>query len=295
MDIESQLHIASEIESEADTENLDSYEDRIHHYKNLDYTYIPITGEELYYDVEEGWTKNINPDQYIREDTHLIDVLKKLQDFPFVLVDHRKGGSYAVHANDLMEADFPEDELPIPLSEISDGSDRVLIPYDVLEEHLPDRADDLIIIELSYRYGIITIADINRRPVRDMLYKVFSELSSQLSNKIENKYPDSESILRHLRPATVGYWWKDQERNLGIHVAEHMNLLEMMQVIQSSNDDFVKSCGFNSKNDVNSLQSINDIRNKVMHGNRSLIYDRRDIQDVLDSVYDAQGVITNID
>lgn len=73
-----------------------------------------------------------------------------------------------------------------------------------------------------------------------------------------------------------------------------MNLIGIMQVIQSSDKTFVEDCGFDSKDAVTDLNSINEIRNKVMHANRSLIYDRRDIQDILSAVDRAQEIVTSM-
>jgi len=296
MDIEKELHVIGEICSETEFESLDTYEDQIHHYKNMNYTYIPLPDDNKYYNVEEGWLKKLNSEQFVSEDTHLLECLRKLQEYPFILVDYYKSMGLPVNKKKLLKIGFTDEELQndIEYHEMPDHN-TVLMTYNEIQEKAPEEVNDILSIEDSDRFGIVTLADVNRRPVRDMLYKVFSELSSSLSKKIENEYPDSESIFRHLRPVTIGYWWKDQMQNLEIHVSEHMNLLEMMQVIQSSDKEFVNSCGFSSKSEVDNLQSLNNIRNKVMHANRSLIYDRRDIQDILDSVNEAQRIISNLD
>ena len=305
MNIERYLHVASEIFSEADIETLDTYEGKIHHYKNRNYSYIPMPDDGKYYNVDEGWLKDIHPDQIVSDQEHLMDVLKTLQSYPFILVDVCLDGAYPVKKTRAEEVGIAEDSIREPeymLSSddsIDDGSElepelTVFIPITKIEENLPEKAEK-ITDTYSPRYHIITLADVNRRPVRDMLYKVFSELSSQLSKKIENNFPDSESIFKHMRPVTIGYWWKDQTEGLQIHIAEHMNLIEMKQVIQASDIDFVKSCGFSSKGEVDDLNLINNVRNKVMHANHSLIYNRRDIQEIIDAVYSAQNIISNID
>ena len=72
-----------------------------------------------------------------------------------------------------------------------------------------------------------------------------------------------------------------------------MNLIEMMQVIQSSDKGFVENCGFDSKNDVQILNQINGIRNRVMHANRSLIYERKDITEIIEVVNESERILSN--
>jgi hypothetical protein len=68
----------------------------------------------------------------------------------------------------------------------------------------------------------------------------------------------------------------------------------MIQILKASNTYFVESCGFESKNEIDNLRKIIDIRNHVMHPNRSLVYDRKDIPDVLDAVSEAQMILSNM-
>jgi hypothetical protein len=135
---------------------------------------------------------------------------------------------------------------------------------------------------------------VNKRGVKQMLYKLISELSANLGTKIQNKYPESENIQKHLRPVTIGRWRKDQLNGLEMHISEHMNLIEMMQIIQSSDTEFVEECGFESKKDVERLNGVNEIRNRVMHANRSLIYTRKEIGELLETIEDVENILTNI-
>ncbi|MFC7212894.1 hypothetical protein ACFQO4_02210 [Saliphagus sp. GCM10025334] len=310
MDIESQLHTASEICSHpADVETIDSYEDRIGHYESKNYTFLPIPSSEKYYNTEQGWLKDLEQEQVLKEDTHLMDVLRKMQKYPFLLVDYIDDDEYYVYEGEEAKTTVPVDWVErnnelIHLNiqgEFLDGeelleyfSEKDPISIHALREQYPDIADSELSYKYDEQYGMITLVDLNKRGMKQMLYKVISELSASLGEKIESRYSDSNAILKHLRPVTIGRWKKDQINGLDMHVSEHMNLLEMMQVIQSSNKDFVEECGFESKSDVETLNSINEIRNRVMHANRSLVYERKEISEIIEMVNDSQRIASNI-
>lgn len=309
VDIERRLHTSSEIDTQpANIETLSSYEERIGDYKANAHTYIPLPGDKKYYNTEEGWVRELNTSQVVDEDTHLMEILRLLQEEPFLLVDYESNSMVMfVEGNDeptLLVSDphesdsdrniLHEDDIDtINMDNLNLYSiGRAKETYPNFAEQIDKQANKLVYDE--ERYGIITLADVNRRGVRIMIYVVFSGLVSKLSHKIESEYPNSESILKYLRTDTIGRWYKDRMEGLELHVAEHMNLIEIMQVIQASEKYFVKECGFESKQSVEDLGSINNIRNKVMHANRSLIYDRRDIQDIISSIDRSQEILTEM-
>jgi len=143
---------------------------------------------------------------------------------------------------------------------------------------------------------IITLADLNKRELREMLYRLLHELESSLSDKIQKEHSDSEDILKYIRAPAIGRWKKDQQQGIQLHVAEHLNIIDIMQVIQASDDSFVKECGFSSKGDVqDSLGRVDDIRNRVMHSTRSLVYEKDDIRKVLKSIDTVERILSNMD
>lgn len=289
--------------------------------------------DEKYYNTSEGWLRSIHPKQYLRKDTHLIEVLKKLQEYPFLLVDYQFGGKIDLYNEDILlpksiiekrsithdrvvsyedtldinasqDLELLREELDIPsilstlfgktakndnISHISWQKARLGDDNELLNV-MNDIASKT---ERSDRFGIITISDINRRPMKEMIYRALSELEITISKNIESEYDDSRRLFKPARPNTIGRWEKDQLEGLGLHIAEYMTLIELQKCLKMSDDSLVDDCGFDSKNDVDDLSSINNLRNKVMHSNRTLVHNRRDIKELLDNLYRIEEIIND--
>ena len=311
MDITERMHIAAEISSKAEVETIGSYEDRINYYISQNYTYIPIPDENKYYNTKEGWMKDIDNEQYISEECHLVDVLELLQELPFLLTNKEHNSFFLVNTEDkTCHRQYILGALDEVLTK-EDLRGRIRGNDDQFEKYLEEDSHELQTVDeaidndidlggynytpYSDRYSIITVSDINKRQMKDMLYRLFAELVSNLGEKIEDEYPDSNTILKYTRRDTIGRWKKEQIEGLNIHISEHLNLIDMMNVIEASDRNFVQKCGFNSKDNVDVLSSINDVRNSVMHANRSLVYSRRDIENILKAVEYSQDILQNMD
>lgn len=315
MDITDEMHVGAEISSKAEVEKLETYEDRIPYYISQNYTYIPIPEEDKYFNTEEGWLRELNKRQYVSVEIHLVDVLEYLQEIPFLLINKEHNSFVAIDTRDNEVKDksaFGALNKRLTLQEIKEriktGDGRF---FENWRTHLEDEDTEIRLIDdavnylkedsdvdfipYSERFEIITVADLNKRKMKDMLYRIFAELVSSLADRIEKEYPESDAILKYLSPDTIGRWKKEQIEGLDIHISEHLNLIGIMNVIQASDNQFVRECGFNSKEDVTVLSSINDVRNSVMHANRSLVYSRRDIDAVLGAIESSQRIISNMD
>lgn len=305
MNVENQLHVAEWIASEADIETLDTYKDNIPKYKDKNYTYIPIPSENKYYNLREETLVTIGSDQIIHPELHLMDVLRLIQDKPFLLINIELGTYYITtesgefvttynigipNEDEYNDREFVEEEV----EEMFGIGSYIVHTASEFRQQYPQLADEQIDKEKN-PYMIITLSDINKRMMKEMMYSVFAELTSQLSNRIKNEYPDSELILSDINDKSVGKWKKGQLKGKEIHVVEYVNLSDMRQILRSASGYFVQACGFESKDDIRTLRKIINIRNHVMHPNRSLVYDRNDIPGVLDAINETQRIISNME
>jgi len=130
--------------------------------------------------------------------------------------------------------------------------------------------------------------------MKEMLYRLFAELASSISERIANQHQDSEELFNQVRPVVIGRWKKAKMRGINLHISENMNITDMKNVLMASDEHFVNACGFDSKEDVQTLDSLSDIRNSVMHANRSLVHRRSDIDDVLNSINETERILSNM-
>lgn len=287
MKIQQEPFEAKNIASKADVETMASYEERIDHYAENDYTYIPIPEESSVYDIRAGELGDIEESQFIDGDASLMAAIRKLESHEFLLID-LEPNYYLVDLRDpYIRGVFDEH----PTTPVPDEAE--LFTPDDLREAFPELADQEL-RDYDARYMIITASDLNKRRVREMLYVVIGGVSAKLSSKIEVEHPESRALFKYLRPGTIGRWEKENLKDLHLHIAEHMTLLDMMQVVQGSSGEFVRECGFESKSDVETLNQINSVRNHVMHPNRSLIRSRDDIPKVIDAVEESQRILENM-
>lgn len=302
MDIREYAHTAELIASPADVETVDTYESRIDHYRNRNYSYIPIPSEEKYYQVEEETLKDLKDSQIVPQSKHLVDVLGLLQNHPFALIDRRYGSAFTVRDGTEItkHSSFNPEERAGVLERLrsdANESEEILLISE-LRDRYPELVNEASGLHTDYdeQYMIITLADLNKREMREMLYRLLHELESRLSDKIQEEYPNSEDILKDIRAPAIGRWKKDQLEHIQLHIAEHLDIIDMMQVIQASEKSFVKESGFSSKKDVqDSLGRVNDVRNRVMHATRSLVYQRKDIEKILKVVETAQCILSDMD
>lgn len=268
-----------------------------------------MPADEVYYNTTEGWVRDINPEQYIREDTSILEAMDRLQSWPFLLIDENMNRFAIIDeetGESIMMKTVENQEQQIDTTEFLNTFDFDRYGFeseDVRIHPTIDYYDDKftlgenhesLVTEYDQRYQIITIADMNSRRVKDMLYQSFAELVANLGEKIEERYAQPDEILKVASPKAVGRWKKDQIKGMNLHIAEHINLIDMLQVLQGGDSDFVKECGFESKDDVSTLSHINDIRNRVMHANKSLIHNRQDIEDVLEAVRETKRITSNM-
>lgn len=225
---------AADISTQATTKTLDSYEDAIEEFEEEDWTYIPMPQDGKYYNIKtDEEPQDLVEDQYIDPDLHLLDVMEKLINHPFLLVDHNDS------------------------------------------------------------YEIIHLSNMNKRQVKDFLYPLLSELAHQLSQQIEDYYDDSEDLFGPVREHTLGTWVKAKQNDVELHIAEFLTLGSMISIIKG-HDPLMNKCGFDDNDEVDDLGGVKDLRDKVMHGNRTLVNDQKTLEKHINRIGRAQKIVQRL-
>jgi hypothetical protein len=144
-------------------------------------------------------------------------------------------------------------------------------------------------------YHIVTRADLNRRPVEAAIYPVISTLEDRLAALIEREYPDSETLVGLTGPFPVGSWTKARTNDLDVHIAEFLSLTDMVGIVKG-NDRLLRELGYEDPAELESdLYAVGDLRNRVMHGNRSLVLDPDDVATHVERIDLARDLIRRLD
>lgn len=260
----------------AETETLDSYQDNLSWYREQRFSYIPIPTADKYYNLETETLEDLSPDQYVDSDLSIRKLFSLLSDHPFLLQD--KMANLEVYYVDDDEYYFLEEDAP---------ADATVLDADEIYENYPEIEDDLS----NYRYRFVDRADLNRREVREALYPILADLESELAEVIKDDVPNPVDLYPNASDRVVGRREKDILEDIDLHTAEYLGLGGMIGIIKGRGhlwDEF----GFDSANEVEDrLGSIQELRNRVMHSNRTLIRNAEDIEKTVERVNDAQRII----
>jgi hypothetical protein len=222
---------ASDISTPATTKCLENHDKAIEEFEKEDWTYIPMPEDGKYYNIKNDEDpQDLVEDQFINPNLHILDVMEKLLDHPFLLVEQENS------------------------------------------------------------YEIINLSNLNKREVKDFLYPPLSELANSLSHQIEDYYEDSDGLFGQVREHTLGTWFKAKQDDVELHIAEFLTLGSMISIIKG-HDPLMDKCGFEDDDKVDKLGGIKDLRDKVMHGNRTLVNDQEELEKHLDRIERAENII----
>lgn len=233
---------ARDVASQASIENIDSYEDNIEFYRERNYSYIPLPSEGKYYDIDQNRLVELADNQILRDDTHLITAMAYLRKYPFILLDYHG-----------------------LLSDQSDLAEKLGIDRDEQE-----------------RYGIVTVADLNKRRVKEMLYPAVATFENTLAELITQHYPNSNVPESDVNEDAFDRWRDAKDQDLETHIVDHMSLGDIVTVVRNT-DNLRSTLGFKSKTQYDDhVGGIVELRNKVMHTRRTLISDPSHVDKTLD-------------
>lgn len=266
-----ELPKAFHVGPKAEVETLSSYEDRLEYYKERDYTYIPIPTAKKFYDVESEELRDLKNAQILNLDHAILKVWYALRKHPFVLVRIPFREYWVSDSGEVGIGDPPDEE-----------GDRYSYPWHVVESHRDIGSEDLLPYE-NERYKILTLADLNRRKAKEILYALISAVETEFSTEIE-KALSSEEVFEDVKPETIGRWRQDQLDGMTMHIAEYMTTGGLKKVA-AKNEEVYENLGFPSRNQFEKqFSGMSKLRRPVMHPNRSLVEDKEDLEEHLDRI-----------
>lgn len=287
------IFTAKGIASQANVSSLSSYEDETSHYREQDYTYIPMPKDGKYFHVIDNEIRDIEDDQYLHPDTSMLDAFSKLQEYPFLLFDEfmsfeHKDGEF--QASKIREIDLMDES--VSMETIAESPDRFREEY--YEEPWHEIIDTIEQMDPE-RYWILTLADANKRRARELFYRVLSEFEVQLAQMVKRKHPDSESLFGEAKPEAIGRWQKSKIDGLVVHISEHMYLSTLMKIVGKS-DSLREEMGYTSRNEFDDdLGALNNLRHRIMHPTKTLVHNAEDLAKEVSRIERAVEALERLD
>lgn len=167
--------------------------------------------------------------------------------------------------------------------------------------------DDAINKFNEYRYlfvfdnndfaGIITYADLNRRPIHVFCYIAISEFEKMLRNVVLKKYNDDSWLIKlsdKSQRDIGGIYILEKAKGVERSLLECITITQLAEIISSEGECF-QSLGYSSRNEVNlKMKKIIDWRNSIMHG-RNLIYSIEGGKELFDFIYELGEQMGKVD
>lgn len=165
----------------------------------------------------------------------------------------------------------------IPLDKLTKGLcgdfEKSFLVAEVISESTPlielfkifkDKQRAFVLENNEIKY-IVTLADLQKQPVRALLFGIISLLEMQLLHTIKLFFPNEswkELLSEGRLNKTINLY---EERNEAIHLIDCLELCDKTQLVLSHNDIF-KGLGFASnKSAKRAMNQIIKLRNKIAH------------------------------
>ena len=140
--------------------------------------------------------------------------------------------------------------------------------------------------------GLIAVADLNRQPLRSVLYGYLARAERGLMQLVRLRCLDPWKWLTRLNEDAqvriIGYWElaKRQGIDVGPYVA--LTLTDLFRIVERE-PELLSELGYKSKTSFsNATGPLVDLRNRIMHPIRPLVHTRSDVQRLATHVEDLE-------
>ncbi|MCZ2845227.1 MAG: hypothetical protein O2U61_01815 [Candidatus Bathyarchaeota archaeon] len=154
--------------------------------------------------------------------------------------------------------------------------------------------DPIFVLEKNQVRKLITVADLQKQPIRMLVFGLVSLLEMNLLELIKEYYPN-EDWKNHISSARLEkaneVYEIRKKKNEGLGLVECLQLSDKGTIIRKTPELF-DNLGFQSKGEVNLFfRSIEDLRNNTAHSQK---YVYQDFNEFLDKISRVEEILTMI-
>lgn len=149
----------------------------------------------------------------------------------------------------------------------------------------------------SDSWRIVTAADLNTRTAKEYLFTYYAETAKAVSDLIKEEYvvDEIQEIYEDVRSKGEAIdWWRNAvDENVNLHPVEFMSIADLKEIVRN-NESLLEDLNFRSKTQCKKdFDMVEKYRNKVMHGNRSVISSEEDVKNLVESLEIACEIAVN--
>lgn len=147
-------------------------------------------------------------------------------------------------------------------------------------------------------YGLLTVSDLNRQPLRAALYALLAELESRMAFLVDSEFTDPWSWVKTLseehQVRILGYWELAKRRGVSIGPIGAVTLSQLLQIV-AKNKELLTKLDYRSRAEFDKQTgSIPDLRNSVMRPVRPLVLGHEDVPRVRETVASITDLHTRV-
>lgn len=170
---------------------------------------------------------------------------------------------------------------------------------DVLSAKTPviDLIEKLVLRKRSFFFlsynnkvaGLVSLVNLNSREVRVYLYSLICEFETRLIRLLKQTEIGAENIFLEMKETAKANYLKDQESGYDNDITEYLYLSDLLDIIRKN--ELHKTMGYDSSNHFKKLNSLNELRNQVMHPQRSLVNTEASLTQLWDRIDRLQDAL----
>jgi hypothetical protein len=146
-------------------------------------------------------------------------------------------------------------------------------------------------------WRMVTPADLNTRTAKEYLFTYYAETAKAVSELVRQKYDVDEvqEVYGEVRSGggAVSRWSDAVDENVDLHPVEFMSIADLKEMVRGD-DELLDQLEFPSKTQCKeAFDTVEKYRNKVMHGNRSVISTEEDVENLAESLEIACDIAVN--
>ena len=156
----------------------------------------------------------------------------------------------------------------------------------------------VLVSEHGKSAGLLTLSDLNKHPLRSLLYASLANLEIDLAEAIRRICPDPWDWIQELTEENqvhvIGYWEVTKRKNIDIGALAACTLTQLIRIVCTL-EKVRLEFGFKSRKAADeTCGSLPTLRNKVMHPVRPLIGTPDEIADLVSSINKLEVLMSRV-